>query len=130
KCKEEIPSDQYVRILNQLDRKLSEEGLNTKICFLLYHELLFAPKHEVLENPERFTMMFAPITRTFEMSYADVDYENNVPLPNEYTRNNIVLPNSLEENLSYLFSWQKVFNGDSFVYDNRLGRAQYGDIGY
>lgn len=130
KCKEEIPSDQYVRILNQLDRKLSEEGLNTKICFLLYHELLFAPKHEVLENPERFTMMFAPITRTFEMSYADVDYENNVPLPNEYTRNNIVLPNSLEENLSYLFSWQKVFNGDSFVYDYPLGRAHYGDLGY
>ncbi len=52
-------------------------------------------------------MMFAPITRTFEMSYADVDYENDVPLPNEYSRNNIVLPNSLEENLSYLFSWQK-----------------------
>ncbi|HGA1257483.1 TPA: DUF4838 domain-containing protein [Streptococcus suis] len=130
KCKQEIPSDQYVRILNQLDRKLSEEGLNTKICFLLYHELLFAPKHEVLENPERFTMMFAPITRTFEMSYADVDYENDVPLPNEYSRNNIVLPNSLEENLSYLFSWQKVFNGDSFVYDYPLGRAHYGDLGY
>ncbi len=98
--------------------------------FLLYHELLFAPKHEVLENPERFTMMFAPITRTFEMSYADVDYENDVPLPNEYSRNNIVLPNSLEENLSYLFSWQKVFNGDSFVYDYPLGRAHYGDLGY
>ncbi len=75
-------------------------------------------------------MMFAPITRTFEMSYADVDYENDVPLPNEYSRNNIVLPNSLEENLSYLFSWQKVFNGDSFVYDYPLGRAHYGDLGY
>ncbi len=66
-------SDQYIRILNQLDRALTSEGLDTKICFLLYHELLWAPQKEKLDNPERFTMMFAPITRTFEMSYADVE---------------------------------------------------------
>ena len=47
-------------------------------------------------------MMFAPITRTFEMSYEDVNYETDVPEPKAYVRNKIVLPNSLEENLSYL----------------------------
>lgn len=129
-CQKDIPADQYVRILNKLDSALTEAGLATKICFLLYHELLFAPQKESLTNPDRFTMMFAPITRTFEMSYADVDYENNIPTPKEYVRNKIVLPNSLEENLSYLFSWQKSFKGDSFVYDYPLGRAHYGDLGY
>lgn len=129
KCQKEIPSDQYIRILNQLDEALTAEGLETKICFLLYHELLFAPKKEEFQNPERFTMMFAPITRTFEMSYADVDYEK-IPAAKPYVRNKIVLPNSLEENLSYLFEWKKKFHGDSFVYDYPLGRAHYGDLGY
>ena len=129
-CKKDLPSDQYIRILNQLDEALTEEGLDTKICFLLYHELLFAPEKEKLKNPERFTMMFAPITRTFEMSYEDVNYESDVPEPKAYVRNQIVLPNSLEENLSYLFAWKKMFDGDSFVYDYPLGRAHYGDLGY
>ncbi len=130
KCQKEIPSDQYIRILNQLDEALTKEGIDTKICFLLYHELLFAPQKETLKNPDRFTLMFAPISRTFEMSYADVDYENGIPKPNSYVRNQVVLPNSLEENLSYLFSWQEKFAGDSFVYDYPLGRAHYGDLGY
>ncbi|OTO05303.1 DUF4838 domain-containing protein [Enterococcus sp. 5B3_DIV0040] len=130
KCQKALPSDQYVRILNQLDSALTREKLETKICFLLYHELLFAPQKEEIKNPDRFTMMFAPITRTFEKSYADVDYDQGIPTPNQYIRNKIILPNSLEENLSYLFSWQKCFGGDSFVYDYPLGRAHYGDLGY
>ena len=32
-------------------------------------------------------MMFAPITRTFEKSYADVDYDQGIPTPNQYIRN-------------------------------------------
>ncbi|MGL4336211.1 MAG: DUF4838 domain-containing protein [Turicibacter sp.] len=129
-CQKDIPSDQYVRMLNQLDARLTEEGLNTRICFLLYHELLFAPKKEKINNQDRFTMMFAPITRTFEKSYADVDYDGGIPEAKAYVRNKIVLPNSLEENLAYLFEWKKSFNGDSFVYDYPLGRAHYGDLGY
>lgn len=130
KCQKELPSDQYVRLLNELDEALNKEGIDTKICFLLYHELLFAPCKKKINNPDRFTMMFAPITRTFEKSYADVDYEQGIPAAKKYQRNKIVLPNSLEENLSYLFSWKKVFSGDSFVYDYPLGCAHYGDLGY
>lgn len=129
-CRKEIPSDQYVKVLNRLDERLTEEKLDTKICFLLYHELLFAPEKETIHNPNRFTMMFAPISRTFEKSYADVDYEKGIPEAAEYKRNQIILPNSLEENLSCLFSWKKAFSGDSFVYDYPLGRAHYGDLGY
>ncbi|RDY27306.1 DUF4838 domain-containing protein [Romboutsia weinsteinii] len=129
-CQKEIPADQYVQLLNLLDEKLQRENLNTKICFLLYHELLFAPLHEKINNPDRYVMMFAPITRTFEKSYADVDYKNDILKTPKYIRNQVVLPNSLEENLSYLFEWKNSFNGDSFVYDYPLGRAHYGDMGY
>lgn len=128
-CRKWLPADQYVRFLNALDERLTEEGLDVHICFLLYHELLFAPEHETIRHPERFTMMFAPITRTFERSYADVDLDD-LPQPAPYTRNRIVLPNSLEDNLAYLFAWRKMFQGDAFVYDYPLGRAHYGDFGY
>lgn len=87
-----------MRFLNLLDERLTEERLDTRICFLLYHELLFAPEHERIAHPERFTMMFAPITRTFEKSYADVDYDHGVPEPEPYVRNHYTMPNSLEEN--------------------------------
>ncbi|WP_282108744.1 DUF4838 domain-containing protein [Faecalibaculum rodentium] len=128
-CRKERVSDQYVRILNALDKRLTEEGIETKICFLLYHELLWAPLKEVIENSDRYTLMFAPISRTFEKSYADVDYEA-LPETRPYVRNQVTLPNSLEENLACLFDWQKNFQGDSFVYDYPLGRAHYGDFGY
>lgn len=129
-CQRDIPADQYVRILNLLDEKLTKENINTKICFLLYNDLLFAPKREKINNPDRYAMMFAPITRTFEKSYADVDYENEILESKAYERNKVILPNSLEENLGYLMDWKKAFNGDSFVYDYPLGRAHYGDMGY
>lgn len=126
-CKKDVPADQYVRLLNLLDSKLEKEGLSTKICFLLYHELLWAPIYEKVNNKDRFVMMFAPITRTFETSYKD---RKEVIKPAPYKRNEIIMPNSLEENLAHLFEWQKSFKGDSFVYDYPLGRAHYGDLGY
>jgi hypothetical protein len=126
-CKRYIPTDLYIRILNLLDEKLTKEGLNQKIVFLIYYELLWPPKHEKINNPDRFIMMFAPISRTFEKSYKG--FKGNETIP-EYVRNKMVLPTSLGENLAYLEQWQKVFKGDSFDFDYPLGRAHYGDPGY
>ena len=126
-CEKESLSDQYVTILNRIDEKLSENDLNTHIVFLLYQELLWPPIREKLRNPNRFTLMFAPISRTFEKSYPE-DTENKA-IP-EFKKNHISLPVNIEENLGFLFAWQKKFNEDSFVYDYPLGRAHYGDFGY
>ncbi len=126
-CIKTTPADQYVSILNIIDEKLTKIGLTTNLVFLLYQELLWAPKKERLRNPDRFTLMFAPISRTFEKSYP-VDIE--CVSPPEYIRNKITLPTTIEENISFLKEWQKVFSGDSFVYDYPLGRAHYGDMGY
>lgn len=126
-CGKESLSDQYVTILNRIDEKLSENDLTTHIVFLLYQELLWPPIREKLRNPNRFTLMFAPISRTFEESYPE-DTENKA-IP-EFKKNHISLPVNIEENLGFLFAWQKKFNEDSFVYDYPLGRAHYGDFGY
>ena len=126
-CEKESLSDQYVTILNRIDEKLSENDLTTHIVFLLYQELLWPPIRKKLRNPNRFTLMFAPISRTFEESYPE-DTENKA-IP-EFKKNHISLPVNIEENLNFLFAWQKKFNEDSFVYDYPLGRAHYGDFGY
>lgn len=126
-CRETTVSDQYVALLNEIDRRLSARGLDTKIVFLLYQELLWPPIRARLANPERFVLMFAPISRTFERSYQVEDCLPDLP---PYVRNRIELPASLPENLAFLRGWQAQFRGDSFVYDYPLGRAHYGDFGY
>lgn len=126
-CRQTTPSDQYVSLLNEIDRRLTAEKLSTRIVFLLYQELLWPPTKEKLENPDRFVLMFAPISRTFEASYDLSGPE--VPIP-AFERNHIVLPTNLQENLAFLRGWQQLFHGDSFVYDYPLGRAHYGDFGY
>jgi hypothetical protein len=126
-CRQTTPSDQYVALLNAIDRRLTAEGLDTRLVFLLYQELLWPPIQARLANPDRFVLMFAPISRTFERSYqVDADLPDLPP----YRRNQITLPTSLSENLAFLRGWQCQFQGDSFVYDYPLGRAHYGDFGY
>lgn len=131
-CLRTTLSDQYVSLLNEIDRRLAGEGLDTRIVFLLYQELLWPPVVNRLDNPDRFVLMFAPISRTFEKSY-ELEYgnENNASdkLP-DFCRNHVTLPTSLTENMAFLRAWQKVFSGSGFVYDYPLGRAHYGDFGY
>ena len=119
KCKKMRPSDHYVVMLNELDEMLTAEGLKTKIVFLLYFDLLWAPEKERINNPDRFTLMFAPITRSYKEAYADaITGEAAECAPFEH--NNIVLPKEVNKNLAYLRAWQKLFTGDSFVFDYHL----------
>ena len=126
-CRKTTLSDQYVELLNEIDHRLTAEGLRTRIVFLLYQELLWPPVRARLNHPERFILMFAPISRTFESSY---QVEGELPSIPAYVRNQVALPTGLRENLAFLRGWQSIFQGDSFVYDYPLGRAHYGDLGY
>lgn len=126
-CRSQLPTDQYIRLLNRIDEKLTGLHLDTKIVFLLYQELLWPPVKEAFRNPDRFLLMFAPISRTFEHSYQLKDTYGPAPA---YERNQITLPVGLDENMVFLKSWQNCFHGEGFVYDYPLGRAHYGDFGY
>lgn len=126
-CRKTTLSDQYVELLNRIDEELTRRGLRTRIVFLLYQELLWPPTTARLNHPERFTLMFAPISRTFEKSYAD---RGPIPPMPPFRRNRITLPATVEENIAFLEAWQKQCDVDAFVYDYPLGRAHYGDLGY
>lgn len=128
-CCETTLSDQYIDLLNHIDEELTRLGYNVKIVFLLYQELLWPPKQSRFKNPDRFLLMFAPISRTFDASY-QVEEDRETPALPPYERNKISLPTSLKENIAYLKAWQSIFSGDSFIYDYPLGRAHYGDLGY
>jgi len=100
-CKDTIPSDFYVMMLNEIDEKLARAGLDTKIVFLIYFDLLWEPQKERIKNPDRFVMMFAPFSRTYSKAYAESDLSGRAPLA-PYERNRLVMPRSVEENVARL----------------------------
>lgn len=128
RCRQELPSDFYIRMLNEVDEKLTEQGIDTKIVFLIYVDLLWPPQANYLRNPERFVLMFAPITRSYSRSFS-VQKNCGEKIP-DYKRNHLEFPSSVEENLAFLKAWQGLFTGDSFDFDYHLMWAHYYDPGY
>ena len=126
-CKKLRPADYYVRLLNQIDEKLTEKGLKSRIVFLIYVDLLWGPIKEKLNNPDRFVLMFAPITRTYSKSMAeDTDFEGTLV---DYNRNKNEMPASVAENIAHLRNWQKDFGGDSFDFDYHYMWDYFKDLG-
>ncbi len=128
-CKKRRPSDYYLMMLNELDEKLQARDVDTRIVFLIYVDLLWPPEHEQLENPERFVLMFAPITRSYSKPFTEDDTRKDSDLK-PFVRNNLEFPRSVGENLAYLRQWKKQFGGDSFDFDYHLMWDHYLDPGY
>ncbi len=128
-CQKLIPSDHYVRMLNELDRKMTAAGVKTKVVFLIYVDLLWAPEVYQIENPDRFVLMFAPITRTYARALTDFD-RSEKPVLAPYVRNHNRMPSSVAENIARLESWQASFSGDSFDFDYHLMWHHVRDLGY
>ena len=129
-CCKKLPSDYYVMMLNELDQKLTAAGLNTRIVCLIYVDLLWAPEFERIANPDRFVLMFAPITRTYTSALTDGDLSGSAEL-SPYKRNRLIMPKSVAENVARLSRWQQEqLNGDSFDFDYHLMWDHYLDPGY
>lgn len=128
-CKDTTPSDYYVMLLNEMDEKLTKAGLDTKIVFILYFECLWAPQRERIKNPERFSMMFAPFSRTYSKAYAESDISGKVSVT-PYQRNKLVMPRDVAENVAHLRMWQETYDGDSFIFDYHFFNDHFKDPGY
>jgi hypothetical protein len=126
-CRNTRPSDYYVMILNEMDAELTRRGLETKLIFLLYLDLLWAPSNVKFVNPDRFLLLFAPITRTYSRTY-DTDTEGVTLGP--FVRNKQQFPTNVRENIAYLKEWQKIFKGDSFAYEYHFMWDHFNDPGY
>lgn len=126
-CRQKRPSDFYVMMLNELDELLKERNLDTKIVFLIYVDLLWPPEEEEIKNEDRFILMFAPITRTYEEAFIP---EKELPELPPFNRNELEFPEEVSGNIAFLDKWQDLFPGDSFDFDYHFMWAHYSDPGY
>ena len=126
-CVDHRPADLYVRMLNELDAALTAAGLDTRIVFLVYVDLLWPPVVEKIANPERFLLMFAPITRSYSTAFA-TGAGSDAPIP-PFERNHLEFPRDPGVNIAFLRSWQESFSGDGFDFDYHLMWDHYKDPG-
>lgn len=123
-CRDTLPSDYYVDMLNELDEALTEKGITTRIVFLAYLELFWTPKRARIKNPDRFILLFAPIRRPYERPLsAQTEGE-----PFKFSRNNWANPCSNFSALHYLNEWKSQFPGECILFDYHLMWDMYNDL--
>ena len=113
KCRGKRPADQYVELLNKLDEKLAAAKLDTRIFFLVYLDLLWPPATAKLKHPKRFTLLFAPIRRSYSVPMAS-DADHAVK---PFVRNGFVPDPAAGAALPYLKAWQAAFGGECAIFD-------------
>ncbi|MBE7035335.1 MAG: DUF4838 domain-containing protein [Ruminococcaceae bacterium] len=113
-CIQKRTADHYVCLLNELDAALTKEGLNTRLVFLIYSSLVWPPVVERVNNPGRFTMMFAPFLRYYNKP---LDPSLAIEMPPYRHNDQPPITKNIGEHLSYYREWKKVFDGDCFDFD-------------
>ena len=125
-CIKKRPSDWMVDLMNEIDEKLTEKGLPTKIVLAAYVDCSFPPEVERLKNPGRFILQFCPISRKYTSSItADTVY----PEPPKFVHNAWEPPRGIEACVALFKQWQKVFPGTCIEYEYHFWRHQFRDPG-
>jgi hypothetical protein len=125
-CCKRTPSDWYILMMNELDKALCDAELSTRIVFIVYTDTTFAPLTEYIKNQPRFTLLIAPITRSFTQSLP-LEISEDLTVP-EYKRNDIILPSKVEEYFVHLNNWKKTWKGSCIAYEYHFWRHQYYDL--
>lgn len=126
-CRKKDTADWYVILLNELDAELTRRNLSTHLVFLVYYDTTWPPIHEKFNNPDRFSMLFAPHSRVYTENYdLDSDYSQYIP----YNRNHTTLPKGMAGCLCYLDKWKEKYPGDCFSYEYHFWRMQAYDPSY
>ena len=126
-CRKARPADFLVMMLNDMDDLLMERGLSTRIDFPVYVDLLWPPEKERIRNPDRFTLIFSPITRTYSRSYSEVPATQGIP---PYVKNHLDFPKDPDGNTAFLSAWKEVFAGDCIDFEYHYLWDHYKDPGY
>ena len=125
-CVKKTPSDWYIVMMNELDEMLTEAGLDNRIVFIAYLDTTWGPETEVIKNPSRFTLLFAPITRSYTETLPEV---RAYPTSPKYERNKMIMPKNLEENLACFRSWGNTWKGGTLFFEYHFWRHQCFDLG-
>ena len=128
-CQKKTPSDWYVILLNEIDEKLTEKGLDTRIVYIAYTETMWAPETEKLKNPKRFALLFAPISREYSYPLNSLDVENDPVELKPYVRNNNTLPKNFKALYQHFEEWTQDWNGANLAYEYHFWHHQIKDVG-
>ena len=120
-CLKKTPSDWYMILMNEIDEALTENGLDTRIVFIVYVDTTWPPVTERLNNPDRFALLFAPISRSY---LTTLSKEGVSSKPKPFVLNKLTLPDSLEEYLAYFGEWRRIYRGGAFAYEYHFCRHQ------
>lgn len=118
------PSDFYVMLLNGLDEALRKIDSPVRVVCLAYLDLLWPPIREQIHHPDRFILMYAPITRSFQQAFTE---EADVATPGPFHRNQLRFPTTFHEGLTLLRGWQKQLPHQAFDFDYHLMWAPFFD---
>ena len=124
-CVKMRPSDWYIMLMNEIDEELTKRRLDTRIVFIQYLDTTWAPEKIAIKNPKRFTMLVAPITRSYEVSFPKDEIKAKA---NDYVRNNNVFPKNLEEYMAHYNEWRKMWQGSNVSYEYHFWVQQAYDI--
>ena len=124
KCVVKRPSDWYIVLLNEIDEAFTKAGLATKIVFIAYMDTAWPPIVETLNNPDRFLLMIAPISR----SYYETLPNGIKVTPAPFELNRLIKPKNLEEFFALFDGWKKVWSGDNISFEYHFWRAMWMDI--
>jgi len=114
-CQKKSASDWYAIWLNEIDEELTRRNLDTHIVMISYYDTLFAPETVRFNNPGRFTILLAPITRTYTEGVAQTPVSTDT-LP-KYVRNQVKLPKENDVGIAFGKSWKQVCDVDVIVYE-------------
>ena len=125
-CQKMIPSDYYVMLMNELDAELTARGLATRIVFISYMDTAWPPITQRIENPDRFSLLSAPISRSYtECVPADISDATYTP----YVRNNLTLFPTVAPYIKCAKDWQDICRVPAMLYEYHFWLAQYLDLG-
>lgn len=124
-CKRKTPSDWYMMLMNDIDGLLTEAGLQTRIVFISYVDTTWTPLVERLNNPDRFTLLFAPIFRSYRYSLRPED-EGFETVP--YELNKTDFPRSFAASLKYYREWRSWWKGSAVAFEYHFWRHASYDI--
>jgi hypothetical protein len=127
-CKKMKPADWYLMTMNEIDEMLTAEGLDTRIVFIAYTDTMWAPDTVRIQNPKRFSLCFAPITRTYARTLRTPDMPKAVTVPYRRNQNQSNRPKDIDEHFAYLDEWKKVFDGSIIGFEYHSWSAHVVDI--
>ena len=114
--------------MNEVDELLTEAGLKTRIVFICYYDTMWAPVTVKLNNPDRFSLLVAAITRDYRKPVA-MNLDTSKLELTEYKLNQNDLPKDVNHYIAHGKNWMEHCNVSSLVYEYHYCWPHYRDFG-